>query len=345
MSGGILRRLTIRGVLWASLFFLSGYGQALAAGTTEEFFRGKTITWIASSNPGSGVDLFSRTIAPFLGREIGARAVRVENMKPDEGLNYLYRQGTRDGLTMGVHTVDATVGNDILKAPGVLYEADKFNFLANLFPSIKVLQISPKLPYRSLEAFRKAKGLRGGGTSAKGSLALSSAVISEILGLDSKVITGFEGKKSVVLALTRGEVDFMVADDTTLMRDEKDGFVVSLLAAGAKRSPCAPHAPALAELGVKIPRELETVYEFAMSGGTALMLPPGVPPERVEHLRKIFQKFNSNKELQKTLEKLTGDWRPFIPGEELQEEMAAVKGDKELAIKLDAIFKKYSAVR
>jgi hypothetical protein len=45
------------------------------------------------------------------------------------------------------------------------------------------------------------------------------------------------------------------------------------------------------------------------------------------------------------MEKLTGTRTSFAPGHELQQEMAEIKSDKGLAIKLDAIFKKYSAVR
>jgi len=77
------------------------------------------------------------------------------------------------------------------------------------------------------------------------------------------------------------------------MRDEKDGYVVSIFSLGDSRSPCAPHAPSLSELGIKIPRELESAYGFVVSGGKALMLPPDVPQERVEYLRKVFQGLNN----------------------------------------------------
>ena len=96
---------------------------------------------------------------------------------------------------------------------------------------------------------------------------------------------------------------------------------------------------------MKVPKELEAVHRFATTGGIAVALPPGVPQERVEYLRKAFQDLNDNKELQNAMGKVTGIWRVFMPGKELQEKLAAIKGDKELGGKLDAIFKKYSAVR
>lgn len=334
----------ITGVFIATSVFLKGYGEASAAGAPEEFFRGKTLNWVVASEPGSPTDLITRTIAAFLGKELGAR-VRIEDRKTDEGINYLYNHGTRDGLTLGSKTTDYIIGSEILKTPGVLYETDKLNFLADIYPSVKLFEISPKLPYKTLEALRKAKGLRAGGTTSSGSLALSSAVMLEILGLDGKVITGFQGKKNLLLALARGEMDLMVTNDDTSLRDEKDGYVVNLFTVSDKKSPVLPQVPTLAEVGVKVPKELETAHKFIMTGGIAVALPPGVPPERVEYLRQVFQNLNNNNELRNEMIKLTGAWRSFVPGKELQQEMSAIKADKDLAAKLGTIFKKFSAVR
>jgi hypothetical protein len=45
------------------------------------------------------------------------------------------------------------------------------------------------------------------------------------------------------------------------------------------------------------------------------------------------------------MEKLTGQSMGFVPGKEVQQTMAEIKADKEVATKLDTIFKKYTAVR
>jgi len=68
------------------------------------------------------------TIAPFLEKEIGVK-VRIENRDTDEGINYVYNQGTRDGLTLGIKTSDSILGNELIKAPGVRYETKKLKTL------------------------------------------------------------------------------------------------------------------------------------------------------------------------------------------------------------------------
>lgn len=60
------------------------------------------------------------------------------------------------------------------------YEAEKFNYLASISLDGKIFELSPKLQDKTLDGLRKAKGLKGGGTTAKGALALAAAVMFEV---------------------------------------------------------------------------------------------------------------------------------------------------------------------
>lgn len=340
----ITNRMAMIGVLTVFLGIMVDGKAALGAEAPEEFFRGKTIEMFSTDLPGSTTDLMGRVITPFLAKEINVK-IKSENKKLNECMNYLYKQGTKDGLTLGISDSDSIITNDIVKAPGTQYETDKFNFVADVYPSPKVFLISPKLAHKTVDFLKQAKGLRAGGASAKGSLAVTSAVMSEILGLDAKIITGFGGSKELTLALARGEMDFIVPRDATAMRAEKDGYAVSLFVLGDKRSVVLPHVPSLPEAGIKVSKDLGAAYKFITSGGMVVFLPPGVPQTRVEYLKNAFQRLNNNQELQKAMEKLTGGWTPFVPGHEVQQQMVEIKADKTLAAKLDTLFNKYSVVR
>ncbi|MCL5959232.1 MAG: tripartite tricarboxylate transporter substrate-binding protein [Chloroflexi bacterium] len=323
-----------------------GCSQASKSAAPEEFYRGKTLTWVVSAGATGGdeTDLLSRAVAPYLAKELGA-TVKVTNMASDEGLNWVYEQAKRDGLTLVAKSTSAVVAPDIMKAPGILYETEKFNILADIFPAGKVMQISPKLPYKTLDDLRQAKGLKGGGTVAKGSLGLSAAVGLEILGLDGKVITGFKGKKDLTLALARGEIDFMLTNDAGAAKDAADGYAVNLLVVTKDRSVFVPEVPTMYELGVKVPREMESALEFILAAGYMTALPPEVPPERVEFLRGAFQRVGANPELKAELKKITGASSPFLTGKMLQDRMNTMKSNKVLADQLDALFTKYGAVQ
>ena len=52
----------------------------------EEFYKGKTMRFIASSKPGGGTDLIVRLVAPYLKKYTGAYAVVVDNVEEAGGM-------------------------------------------------------------------------------------------------------------------------------------------------------------------------------------------------------------------------------------------------------------------
>ncbi|MBI2953824.1 MAG: hypothetical protein HYY30_05890 [Chloroflexi bacterium] len=337
---------------WASLMGILALGLGLAVACTQgptnaspqEFYRGKTVTWIVSSDAGTSSDLLARAIAPYLAEETGA-TVKVDNMGTDEGSNWVYNEAKKDGLTFIHKSTGALTANDILQAPGTEYEVEKYLYIADVDEGIRIMAVSPDLANKTLEELRKMKGLKAGGTSAKGSIAISGAVVSEVLGLDAKVITGYSGSGKVALATKQRELDFYVISDTSAKMAEDDGMVVSFLSPNDQRSEALPNVPTMYELGVKVPKDLEGALEFVLASGQALALPPGTPADRVEYLRKIFDKLETNKELQSTLSKLKGAQASFMSGKDLQDKIVKMKADKELAGKLNTIFDKRKAVQ
>ncbi|MBI2952989.1 MAG: hypothetical protein HYY30_01650, partial [Chloroflexi bacterium] len=219
------------------------------------------------------------------------------------------------------------------------------NFLADVSPSSTVFEISPKLPHKTIDALRQARGLKIGSTTAKGAIAISGAVAAEILGLDGKVISGYGGKKDLTLAVARGEVDIMVTSDSTAMKDEKDGYVVNLFTLGSKRSPAIPDVPSMTELGASPPKDLEAALAYVSAGGMSVALPPEVAPERVDYLRNAFQRLGEDKEVQKDIEQVTGIWRPFVSGKDLQDTVSTIKANNGLAGQLDEILAKRKATQ
>lgn len=344
MRSSSLKPLVTTGIGAIILTLMLACSRGPQASSARDFYQGKTITWIVSSTPGSGTDLLSRVVAPYVARETGAQ-IKIENADNEVGVNKAWTEGKPDGLTFVAHSATSFITSDILKSPGIIYETEKLSFLADVNPSIRLMQNSPKLSYKTLDELRKARGLKGGATIAKGIFAASAAFTLEILGLDGQVITGYKGSKDLQLAVSRGEVDFMVTTDGGATKDEADGFVVNFVTIADRRSEVARNLPTLAEMGVKIPKELESVYQYISNGGTAVATTQNVPQDRVTYLRDVFRKINGDKALQKEMVTANDIWRDFVPGEKVQEQMAAMKANKKLAEQIDAIYIKYSATR
>ncbi|MDP2645835.1 MAG: hypothetical protein Q8P24_12920 [Desulfobacterales bacterium] len=346
-----MRKRNIRGLSLLAVILL-GLALALAtAGTSAaqdaaEFYRGKTIKWVvAAGRPGTSTDLLTRLLAPFLAKELGAK-VSLQNMGSDEGINYAYDRVKPDGLTLVVKDTNSLKLNDLLDAPGSVYEMEKYNWIADVLPQKNLFGVSAKLPYRTIDELRKAKGLKSGGTSARGNMAVTPTIMFEILGIDGKVITGYKGRKGLALALGRGEVDLIAGvSETSAYADQRDGFAVYLFTLGNKRSQLFKDLPSLSELGVAIPAELEDAYSVVTGTGKAVATTPGVPEERVAYLRQVFDKLGADKQVQTKLLEFAQVRDDMIPGKELQQEMIKLKKNKALGTQLKAILNKYRSFK
>jgi tripartite-type tricarboxylate transporter receptor subunit TctC len=337
-------------MLGAFLVFILGatpsHAQTPATDKVAKFYKGKTITWVVSAEPGGPTDVIARILVPHVGKETGTK-ILVKNMTGGsmEGDNWTFNEGKRDGLTVLTEVTGALMLNDMLKSPGVQYTTEKFNFLTGVVPELCVAAVSPKAPYKTFDAVRKAKGIKVGASSAKGYIAVSGAITSAILGLDAKVITGYQGMKSVLLAVAQGEMDMVIASEPDIVLAGKNGDVVPIFVVSGERSSLMPNIPTMKELGVTVPKELDDAYRTIASNTRAVALPPGVPAERVAYLRGVFNKLSMSKEVQDDMSRYNGVRRPFVPGDKLQEEINSLKANKVLAAQMEGIMKKYSAAR
>ncbi len=316
------------------------------AESAEQFYRGKTITWVVSSQPGTSTDVVTRILYPHVARETGAKVV-VKNMTGGslEGDNWVYNEAKRNGLTMLTEGSLQLLLNDLLRSPGVQYATEKFNFLTGVDPTGTIFALSPKSSYRTMEALRKAKGLKAGASSSKGYLAVAGAIMLNALGLEGRVVTGYSGMTTVTLAVAQGEMDIVVSTEKTLARETKQGNVVPLFIIGDERSPLLPDLPSMREFGATVPKELADACKLITNNSWGISMPPAVPADRVNYIRKVFKKISALKEVQQGMAKWSGDWRPFIPGEKMQEDIGRIKANKILGEQLDAILKKYTAAR
>src|SRR5258707_6676245 len=86
----------------ASCFGMAGLGAASA----DDFYKGRTITFIIGTAPGGGYDTYSRLLASHLGAQLAGRpAIVPQNMPGAAGIraaNYLYNVAPRDGTVIGM---------------------------------------------------------------------------------------------------------------------------------------------------------------------------------------------------------------------------------------------------
>ena len=121
------------------------------------------------------------------------------------------------------------------------------------------------------------------------------AMLKSLAGFKFKMVCGYPGSPEFLLALEKGEID-VASNAWTALRIThaakiKAGEVILFGQGGLRRDPEIKDTPLLQELVAD--DEAKRAIAFASSGaaiGRALLLAPGVPAERVDYLRGVFDR-------------------------------------------------------
>lgn len=266
---------------------------AAGADDVGEFFRGKTITINVGSTSGGGYDLDARVISRHMGRFIpGNPGVVVQNVPGARGLtnvNRVYAAGKRDG------TVATVVQRGLISAPwlapqGVQFDAAKFNWLFSTAsePGVAIIWHTSKA--FGLKDLREQEIVVGGA----GDSTILPQVFNFTAGTKFKMVSGYPGTADVVLAMQRNEIDGIGyytwsnigARNPDWLTEKK---VRVLLQTGVKRSPELPDVPTIAELATSPEmRQVQDLWLAPLETARPYAMPPEVPRERVEAVRKAF---------------------------------------------------------
>ncbi len=318
--------------------------------TPTDFYRGKTIELVSNSSAGSLNDLILRTIATYLNRDTGATVI-VNNRQGAgglEGVNYLYKANP-DGLTLGMTGANMFVTNKVLDDPAAVYEIEDFSYIISIGRLLTHFFVSPEGPCQSVADLQAAKDLKLGASTASGYVSLAGLTIIKILGLDGKVITGFQGQVDRALATKRGEITGFAINISTARNDMESGMIKPIFVLATKRDLLAPDVPAITEL-VKLSDEdlaLVKLWETTLVGSALFVAPPGTPKDRLEFLRDLASKWVEDEEFRKQINTISGyelQSQEYVTGDEVAKSMLDVAAalDKFRAI-FDELIEKYRA--
>lgn len=230
------------------------------ASAEASFYKGKTITFVVPTTPGGGYDAYARLISPQLARALEATVV-VRNISAAgfvEGHNFVYN-AKPNGLTVGIiNGVMQCVGQLLGYAETKRIDARKFSWIGVVSSEPSVLVLSNKSPYRSLNDLKAAKStIKFPATAVTTKEVPTQSILSEILGLNSKIILGFQGSRESALAAIRGEVDAFTASASSVADFVKNPELTALCTVSRSRSKLFPDAPALTELVSLNPQQLK----------------------------------------------------------------------------------------
>ncbi|MGH3664766.1 MAG: Bug family tripartite tricarboxylate transporter substrate binding protein, partial [Egibacteraceae bacterium] len=271
-------------------------------------------------SPGGGYDSYARMIAPYLGEELGAQVV-VENQDGAGGLLAINNlvAAEPDGTRLAIMNAVGVAGGSLAGAEGIQFGLDDLSYIGRLGASYHIFATGADSAYQTFDDVLNAEGFRFGTTGPGAADFVNANLLIEMLDLDARVVSGFEGSEENELALTRGDIDGMTGDFDSRLPAIENGDHRPLLLLGPERDDAIPDTLALGELDLdEEQQELATSWYDLLQFGRPIVGPPDLPEDRLTCLRDALQATVENEELIAESEETE---RPinWLTGEEVDE--------------------------
>ena len=299
------KHLSLGAGVMAAAVLAAGGAQAQ---TGADFYKGKTVTYIVSTAPGGGYDLYGRLIAEYMQRYLPGSTFVVKNVPGAGhliGTNTIYASKP-DGLTIGTFNT-GLIYNQLINTDGVKFDLTKMSWIGKAASEPRVFVVGAQSPIKSFQDLLAQKEPVNFATSGIGSsnyVEINS--LTNILKLPVKVLTGYNGNDDQ-LAMRRGETTGGMGSRSSFEQFVKNGYGRFIAQIGGKEK----DVPQLKDQ-IKDPDGQSIVALIQSQGDIARLTagPPDIPADRLAALREAYKKALEDKELQAKAEKLD---RPIDP--------------------------------
>ena len=315
-----------------AVFVLSVAGPAQSA---EDFYKGKTIRFVVGFAAGGGYDLAARIVGRHMGKHIpGNPTIVVENMTGAGSLiaaNYTYNSAKPDGLFVGIWN-SAYVLRQALGDKAVRLDARKLGWIGAPTKGTPFCSIMGHTGLKSLKDIVAAnREIKMGATGPGSTYDDMPQILNRTLGTKFKVISGYEGTGTILVAMRRQEVDggcWTWESARTTARPMLDAKGDDKLIPFAVHSPYPD--PEVKDLPIipEIIKDKDNSSAYRTWSGTyefqrPFSVPPGTPKERLQLLRKAFADTMKDPEFIADAKKSKFD-ETYVSGEEIEKYVANV---------------------
>jgi tripartite-type tricarboxylate transporter receptor subunit TctC len=321
-----------------------------APATSQDFYKGKTITLIVGNAPGGGYDHYARLLARHMGRYIaGEPNIVVKNMPGAGGMvmsNAMYAQVPRDGLTFGMmsrpNPIEPVIGN-----PAAKFKSEDFTWIgtsSTYQEDAYCLVIRADAPFQTIADVQKpGRPLLLGGLAAGGSDTDITLIAREVFKLNVQLVRGYGGSAALNIAIQRGEVEGRAIGVSSLQTGMADwlsgGKLRFLLQFGHEaRWKGLPDVPTAREIAKTADdKALLELAELPFLMARPFMAPPGIPPVAAEILKKAFMDAHRDPDYLREAAALKVDVSP-LSGDEIAKIVARI------AMTPPAVIARYNAI-
>ena len=310
----------LRQAFAAAVLALGSALLAAAPAGAQDFYKDKKITLIVPSQSGGGFDIYSRIITRYMPKYIpGNPTFIVQNMPGASGAvgaNYM-KTAANDGTVMA-YIAQGKILSPLMGEPAAKYDSREFTWLGSVGKLTEVCSAWAATGIKTLND-AKTRTVRMAATGAIGNDAQVPVLLNDKLGTKFKVIRGYTAT-GTKLSVERGETDGLCITYQTLgatnPRWLTEKLINVLIQVSAKRHPELPDVPSLIELLPDGPdRQAVELMSIPDEIGRSFIMPPGVPADRTQIMRRAFDQTMKDPEFLVEAKKLYVEVNP-VNGED-----------------------------
>jgi tripartite-type tricarboxylate transporter receptor subunit TctC len=301
-----------------------------ASAHAQELFKSKEVTILIGAGAGGGADVYARLLARHLGRHLpGHPGVVAKNMPGAGGLralNQIYNVSPKDGTEIAISLAgplfEPLFGNNAAK-----FEAAAFTWLGNMDSDATVCFTGSKSGIKSWQDLQ-GRETTFGASGPSSTASIQAKVMGALLGVNVRMIHGYQGVRTQVLAIERGELDgacgiYMSSMRAQHAREVSSGALAVWIVFDHHRVQDFPGIPTIYELVHNADDRLlaDLIYgQNALS--RPISAPPGLSPPVTAALRTGLAAALRDTALREEARKLRLDITP-MSGDETQARVAA----------------------
>jgi tripartite-type tricarboxylate transporter receptor subunit TctC len=310
-------------VAWAGIAM-----PTIAADPIADFYRGKQIEFIIGTTPGNSFDSWVRTLSAHWGKYIPGNPTFLPKNMPGGGqiiaTNYLYNKAPRDGTSVAMVSRNMPT-QAVLGMSSVQFKAEEFAYIGSPELTNRICVVMAGKVNSEEDLFKKEIVL--GGAGAGTAVSTTPVLLKGLLGMNFRLVEGYLGATEVLLAMDRGEVDGICqtlgAIDSSRPGWIEQGKLKVLFNMEPKEIPRLKAPSIYKYVKTEEQKAIIAFFNSSVELGRPVSAPPGLPPERVEMLRRTFEKTLQDPAFKEDIakQKLVID---LTPGEELQTLVAKV---------------------
>jgi tripartite-type tricarboxylate transporter receptor subunit TctC len=315
-----LRRAAFAAV---SLATIGGLATQASAQTPEQFYKGKSIDFIIGYPPGGSNDVWARLLSRHIGRHIPGNPIMIPRNQPGAGsflaLNTVYAVAPKDGTILGIASPTAAL-DEKLGTNGVRFKTAELGWIGRVDSLINIVFMWHTSKVKTFaDALQTESTLSG--TGAGSTVSVYPTVVNNVFATKFRLIMGYKGSADAQLAVERGEVEGHSTSWVAVKVGHPEWWptkkISILVQFSNTRHPELPDIPTAVDMARSDEeKQVLSAIMAAADIGSAFFTTPGVPPDRLDALRRAFDATMQDKEFLADVEKTKLSVSP-LKGEDL----------------------------